>query len=256
MSLESNLVKSGLSEKEAKVYLAVLDLGAASVLEISKKTYLKRTSIYEIMPALIKRGLISQTLERKRLRFVAESATSLYRQKNLELDILGQLLPSLEAFRNKKPNKPSIKWFEGKEALQKVFVDMVRETSLNDTILALEGKFGETLKHLGGDFFKGVLKEKKMRGLRSKTILAMTRAEFELATRAVPWSVDHQISIRLIADHVNQVGVNWYLYQNKLAFIVPGQLLALVIENQLFKESLNFVFENMWKNAEAINLTK
>ena len=43
---ENELQQLGLSEKEAKVYLASLELGSTSVLEISKKAGLKRLYLH------------------------------------------------------------------------------------------------------------------------------------------------------------------------------------------------------------------
>ena len=56
------LVNFGLSEKEAKVYLACLEIGDASANEISLKSDLPRTLVYDILERLIDSGLVSYAI--------------------------------------------------------------------------------------------------------------------------------------------------------------------------------------------------
>ena len=53
MSLESKLFQLGLNQKQAKVYLAALELGKASITEIAKKAE-KVIRIYCSIPTIIK----------------------------------------------------------------------------------------------------------------------------------------------------------------------------------------------------------
>ena len=57
--LISELQKIGFSDKEAAVYLAGLELGQATILEIAKKAKIKRPTAYVIVEGFIERGLAS-----------------------------------------------------------------------------------------------------------------------------------------------------------------------------------------------------
>ena len=48
------------SEKEAKVYLALLELGSAKAHDIARKTGINRTTVYDLLEILLHRGLISK----------------------------------------------------------------------------------------------------------------------------------------------------------------------------------------------------
>jgi len=50
------LEQTGFTQKEAGVYLALLELGKGTVTQISKITKLKRSIIYVLLEGLIKRG--------------------------------------------------------------------------------------------------------------------------------------------------------------------------------------------------------
>ena len=60
----------GLDEKEIKVYLACLQLGSATVQDLSVKSGVKRTNIYNFIDDMKQRGLLSETKIGKRILFV------------------------------------------------------------------------------------------------------------------------------------------------------------------------------------------
>jgi len=59
MQLQKALEQFGLNKKQAKVYLAVLELGSATVNIISNKSGIARSSCYDILNSLIKKGIAS-----------------------------------------------------------------------------------------------------------------------------------------------------------------------------------------------------
>ncbi len=58
MSLDRELSALGLSQKEATVYVALLELGTASVQAIARRADLVRPTTYVILEALTKKGLV------------------------------------------------------------------------------------------------------------------------------------------------------------------------------------------------------
>jgi sugar-specific transcriptional regulator TrmB len=66
------LIKLGLSEKEAAVYLATLELGEDTALNIAEKSQVNRTTTYVILEKLMKLGLASTVERGKKTVFVAE----------------------------------------------------------------------------------------------------------------------------------------------------------------------------------------
>lgn len=55
---EDYLVRLGLSEKEAKLYLLLLRVGPSPVSPLAKRAKMKRVSVYYVLETLIDRGLI------------------------------------------------------------------------------------------------------------------------------------------------------------------------------------------------------
>ena len=57
--LYKNLIEAGFSEKEAKVYLALLELGEGNIAKITQKSGIKRATVYLEIEALKSKGYVS-----------------------------------------------------------------------------------------------------------------------------------------------------------------------------------------------------
>ena len=57
----------GLSDKEARVYLALLELGTASAQTVSTKSYIKKPTTYLALEELRKKGLLTKLPKAKRV---------------------------------------------------------------------------------------------------------------------------------------------------------------------------------------------
>ena len=63
MEIIKNLQEQGLSEKEAKVYVACLELGDTTAGDVSFKSKLPRTLVYDLLSKLIEKGLIAYVIK-------------------------------------------------------------------------------------------------------------------------------------------------------------------------------------------------
>lgn len=121
----SLLEKLGLSEKEAKVYLAALELAEDSVQNIAKKAGVNRATTYVILEKLMGLGLVSTYEKEKKTLFVAQDPKELInileeerrdieaREKELKTN-----LNQLNAIFNQNRAKPIVRFFEGAEGLE------------------------------------------------------------------------------------------------------------------------------------------
>src|SRR3989338_8043322 len=111
-----NQLKSlGLSDNEAKVYMAMLELGSATVREISAKAGVNRPTTYVKIESLKKMGLVSTQTKGKKQLFIAESPDQLEfmidRQKGeleQKKEELYKLLPELTSLFNVSDSKPQV----------------------------------------------------------------------------------------------------------------------------------------------------
>jgi HTH-type transcriptional regulator, sugar sensing transcriptional regulator len=120
----NQLKNIGLSDNEAKVYLAMLELGPASVQELAAKAGINRPTAYFQIESLKKLGLVSVQNKGTKQFFVAESPEQLealldkqanqLEQKKKELK---EVMPDLSTMFSLGDQKPVVRYFEGKEGL-------------------------------------------------------------------------------------------------------------------------------------------
>jgi len=73
----------GLSEKEARVYLAALELGQTTADKLAKHAKVNRSTTYVQLESLMKVGLMSTHEERKKTVFAPESPELLEDERSL-----------------------------------------------------------------------------------------------------------------------------------------------------------------------------
>ena len=121
---EKYLQEIGLTDKEAQVYLALLGVEHASVLDIAKKTTIKRPTVYLILELLAKKGLVSEATIGKKTNYHAEPperlGTFIERQKILldeRAKRLQDIIPQIKSVQRESGERPVVKFFEGKEGI-------------------------------------------------------------------------------------------------------------------------------------------
>jgi len=136
-----NLLKIGLTEGEAKVYLALSETGSSTVGPIINKSGVAYSNIYDILNRLIKKGIVSFIIKNKTKHFQAASPSNLiqYLDKKQEQIIkdketLTKILPDLEKLQEIK-SKQEAEVFIGKKGLRTAYEKLFKNASKKDEIL-------------------------------------------------------------------------------------------------------------------------
>lgn len=148
MYLEKLLENFNLNQKEAKTYLALLELGPQAVLRISQKTNLPRSTTYEILNSLKQKGLISIFRKKNIQHFTAEEPQKIIQRMKDKTDLLSKALPYFERMQYKDKNQPIVRFYQGKQEIKSVLEDILKGadellsfTSAEDLFTSLEYYF-------------------------------------------------------------------------------------------------------------------
>lgn len=120
---ENDLQVMGLDEKEAKAYLALLELGEGSLGRLAAKSGIKRTTLYDIIESLKQKGLLSMSKQGKRTVYRAEDPRVFEEHLEEKRQRFAKLLPELLSVANFLETKPKIRYFEGDEGIKEVYRD-------------------------------------------------------------------------------------------------------------------------------------
>jgi HTH-type transcriptional regulator, sugar sensing transcriptional regulator len=243
MKISSLLIRLGLSDDEAKIYLALLRLGKMNVTEIAKHTGLYRPMVYKLLPRLDDRQLIAEQKVGKRSYYVAENPAHLQllvEKLSADLETVSEEL--FETYHNGK-RRPTIKNFEGKEGIRRVFDDMMSLCKKGDVIYRYESPKNYTKnkayyprlylhKAAGAKesiIEKFVITNEKTHKLRS--------ARLERFSKFVPASFDRF-----------EYDITQLIYKNRVVFIDYKREAANVIESTRYAEFQKQLFKLLFKN--------
>ncbi len=250
-SLSRELMHLGLSEKEAAVYVAALQLGPTPVQDIAKQSKVNRATTYVMIESLEKRGLISSTQKDKKRIFIAEAPDrllSLLRLQKKELEEqeseLTKMLPKLNAIFNRSGEKPEVRYFDGPEGLE-----TLRR--------GYEELKGETVQIIGYDAFTQVIEydttkqhrdklTKEKATIRAIIVSKQTREQLKgqfwsdfdfrvIHPKDFPFKVEGEITVR--QDHVHM-------------FTYAMGPLGIAIHSTVLADTMRGLFELAWRSAK------
>src|SRR3989344_6316359 len=95
-NLLKTLTRIGLTEKAARVYLAALDLGEASVLQLAARSGLMRTTIYYTIDELMHFGALTETKCDKKTLYIPEKPQIVLKRIRENVHEFEDLLPTLQ----------------------------------------------------------------------------------------------------------------------------------------------------------------
>lgn len=161
------LYELGLSEKEARTYLACLELGGSTIKPIADRAKLKRTTIYNFIENLVGLGLIRRSITRGRTYYFPEAPERLIELQAKRLTNAQDALPALLSMFNRASGRPSISVFYGPEEIRNIVQEEVR--CKKETRYIWPGS--DILKMVGGSkYFTELDRERIKRGIWVRTI--------------------------------------------------------------------------------------
>ncbi|MBI2888737.1 MAG: hypothetical protein HYY10_02320 [Candidatus Liptonbacteria bacterium] len=120
--LEKYLQDIGLSDKEATIYIALLQADYSSPLELSRKLNMKRATAYVVLESLQKKGLVNETKVNKKTRYQAappERLETFIARQRIVLEekakLLEDIVPQFKSIQKESGTKPVVKYYEGRE---------------------------------------------------------------------------------------------------------------------------------------------
>lgn len=257
MITEEKLQVLGLSDKEARVYLALLDLGPSTMTEIARTAGINRTTGYPLLESLAHVGLVTFLTDTKIQKFSAENperAISLLEEKlRRDQDNLKKaqsLLPELLLIYNLK-QRPKVRYYEGVERMREAFEDTL---SAKDEILAY-AVGTDMFDTMGEDFFKKYFKRRTQKRIHVRVI-----APDDSDSRTVVKNDPNELRESILLPHNTfYFSVETNIYNNKLLVISWREKFAVIIESEEIANAQRKIFELAWlgaKQLEKNNLSK
>jgi len=246
MEIKHILEQLGLKDKKADVYLAALELGSATVIEISKKAGIKRTTCYDILMDLIKMGLVSETSKGKKRLFIGEDPEKILGDLENKEKLLSGILPQLKAVYNIKGVKPKIRFYEGKEGLREVYADTLKYSG---EIAAFASE--DVVRTLGREWADDYLKKRVKKNIRVRVILPKT----EYVSKIVGEDRESLRTSKLIDPQKYPFSIEINIYgHKKVALMSSREETGIIIEGDEVYKTMKLIFELLWDNLPEVKV--
>jgi len=121
------LQEAGLSTTEAKVYLALLELGSALAGEITKKAEINRTNVYDALERLITKGLVTHVITANRKVFEPIAPERLGEILQEKQDKIKSFLPQLNELYKASKVKEDATLFKGKKGIKSLYEEFLKD---------------------------------------------------------------------------------------------------------------------------------
>jgi HTH-type transcriptional regulator, sugar sensing transcriptional regulator len=242
MHIQSVIQQLGYRPHEVKVYLASLEMGESTVIELAQKTKLPRTSVQAIVLKLHNEGLLNVFLKKRVKHWVAENPEKLLIHLKEREAGLKNIMPELQAMRYETGLRPTVRLYSGKDEIMKIMDDILETKHHLTGILPWE----EWVNFIGPEFIDDFINERSQRHLKIRLIVPRTASSAKLkATDNTKLR-----STRFLKDS-SAVKNASFIYANKTAIISLNKRLPLgiVIEDIDTAQTMTMLFENLWSQS-------
>ncbi|MCX6739639.1 MAG: hypothetical protein NTZ49_00220 [Candidatus Parcubacteria bacterium] len=239
------LQQLGLNEKEAKVYLAALEFGPTTIIDLASKSGVKRTTIHEFIEPLIHQGFIIATFSGKRKLYNAAPPESLELILQKQTQAIKQLLPDLKFLASKSLQKPKIRYYEGIEGIKHIYEDLL---TTKDQIYYF-GTIKDEVNLVGKKFLGDWIKKRKEKGIKVNAIRIRGK---ELPIKEWQGGEEFLRDLRYFPTEEKDFFVNIDIYDNKISILSSAkESYGLIIESQELATSLKFIWRVVWNVSKT-----
>jgi len=239
------LEETGFTNKEARIYLALLELGQASIRQIAEKTELKRSIIYVLIEGLQKRGFVSENNQTKVCRFTAADPIKILGYLQTVTTNFKEMLPMFKGIYNKSEKKPIISYFEGKKAVLSIFREInysenPRFFTSNELLMKIMPD--EVTSWINGIHVGSFIKN-------AKHIVSDTPDDRYYGSQI---NGHNGNQVHILPDG-KKVAIDLSLYNNKIALTsLTEKLYIIVVESEELHAALSLMFDLAWDQTKSL----
>jgi len=252
MILET-LRKIGFTEKEAKVYIQLIRLGPQPVSTIAAKAEINRTTTYDIISTLTKKGLISSIKKGSITYFKAldpkELLNYLEREKSEEIRKIEKqqkeitaLLPALISLENPESTKPKVTFYESEKGLRQAYEDTLTSS---ETILAYANveEMHKGLPNFFPDYYQ-------RRGVEKKIHIKAICPDNKISRERHKYDKKENREIMLIPAKEYDFSPEINIYDDKVLYASWREKMAIIIKSKEIADFHKKMYKLAWESAK------
>ncbi len=229
----------GLNEKQAMIYIALVELGQSTAYSIALRSKIKRPTTYVILEELRRKGLVLKIPHAKKQLFTAKLPEEIFTEQEEKIRRARQILPDLVARVSRENSKARTLCFEGKEGIREALHYKIATLARKEMVCFYAKADGGSIPKI---YFEHETKlEKQGTSIRalapdhqSLKAFRETDKKFIREVAVLPQSIfSPNTTVEVTPDFVR--------------IILHKSHEAVIIENNDFASTLKQIFEMLWK---------
>lgn len=236
MNLEKILQNQGLSEKEAKIYLILLELHEALPSTISRKSGIKRPTTYVILDQLIQKGFVSRIKKGPNLFYQALNPKQFLEEQESKFKELKLALPELTCLHKLYTSMPQMSVFEGKDGLIKIMEDTL---TVSNKMLLCWADISSAVYTVLEDYYPTYIAKKIKNEVHLKGIFPYEKRSLEFKKRGKAELREVHLIPKERFPFRNEINI----YDDKVAIISHQDAVGVIIQNQSIADSQRTIFD-------------
>jgi sugar-specific transcriptional regulator TrmB len=231
------LQEIGLSHRESKCYIALLELGSTKIGPLCKKTEIPSSKIYEILEKLIKKGLVAYTLKDNIKYFQASDPKNIINHLEDKKKMVEQIIPQL-LLKQQFSKKQSVELFEGEKAILRLFTNRIADAKPKELYVEFAMSENNKTEQINRHFRTLTLK-KKEKGLDVRILKNIKDYKREKHTK---------VKLRYTQFNLPQ-GIS--IFRDSVIITSWGETpTAIKIESELYAKQYKEFFLELWVGAK------
>ena len=246
MNLELLLQSLGLSKTQAQLYLAALQLGPSSAIQLGQKLNFSRQLMYDLLPGMIERGFIKQVTVGKRHFFQAVDPQVLNDMtKKLQQDIAAAI-PQFKQQQAASSAVPAITVYDNPLSMREWYRSFMEQAKTGEEKLIYSTEAGWF--DLDPEFYESFAKFQIKKKTKNR-IIAPDRADTRAVAEKVMAGSQGVHNYRFAPEGWHGESAKWIWRNQIIHLTLRGKATNLiVIESEELAAIERFAFERTWNS--------
>jgi sugar-specific transcriptional regulator TrmB len=225
----------GFEEREIKMYTTMIKGGTQTALQISKKTDIDRSSIYDLLKKMIHKGIVSEVIINDTKHFTVLSPNELLVHFKEKYSALENIIPELSKLSEEKNLNVNCKLFSGKNGILTVIKDLL-ESGEDYKAIGIREEFEE---------FIGYVNDQALLKLMNTNVKEIAIADKKAKFKKAPNGIYKYIDKRLMPTF------STLIYSDKVTFFLfKDPYTAIQIQNNDIRKAIEQYFDIIWESLK------
>jgi sugar-specific transcriptional regulator TrmB len=249
MQYKKVLEHIGFAPSEIAIYTALLELDSGTVTQISKRSNINRTSSYDVLEHLVRRGLVSKFKKKKKTYFSAGDPRRLLEYMDRESEELQKgidqkkrniqsVLPELMSLIDPHGTKPKVTFYEGEKGMREAYEDTL--TSEGDILAYANIEMTNTCLP---KYFPEYYKRRAKKNILIRAICTDTPA----ARERMKLDKEEMRESILLPDAQTTFSPEMNIYNDKVLVVSSKEKMAVVIESKELADLQRVIYGIVWR---------